>query len=97
MVVNGALDIRDKAQISQTRKYVSLVDFFSVGTGQPANFVLDVRTIYDPFEQRFIVLGLDRDTVRANYTIFMAVSKTSDPLIGGWNFLAAAGLVPYQV
>jgi hypothetical protein len=88
MVVNGAMDIRRKTDTNTPVLYIKLPAFFANGTGQDFSYIYDVRTTFDTFSDRFIVLGLQDNSTMDEKLLVIAVSKTSDPE-QGWNFLTA--------
>ena len=86
-VVNTMIEMRDKAGTSLV-PFKSLKDFFSPLGGFPTTletFTFDPKVIYDQFEDRFVVVDLERtdatDSVGAldESRILLAVSKTATP------------------
>lgn len=86
-VVNTMIEMRDKAGTSLV-PFKSLKDFFSPLGGFPTTletFTFDPKVIYDQFEDRFLVVDLERtdatDSVGAldESRILLAVSKTATP------------------
>ncbi len=80
-VVNKMIEARDKTGTLLWRD--ALKDFFTTLT--PANFLFDPKVIWDHYENRFLVVALERVDAEMNPSagntsrILLAVSKTATP------------------
>ncbi len=85
-VVNVSIDCTDKTTgTSVTGFPASLASFFSgLGASGPATATFDPKIVYDHFEDRFVVITLERLTSPSNASyLFVAVSDDGDPT-GTW-------------
>jgi hypothetical protein len=81
-VVNTSIEWFTKAGVTQNSQ--SLASFFTSLT--PLTGTFDPKVIYDQYNDRFVVVTLERTTSPSNTSrIFVAVSQTSDPN-SGWYF-----------
>lgn len=90
-VVNSSIEIFTKAGALVTSQ--ALDSFFSPLSPQTGTF--DPKVIYDQYEDRFLVVTLEKEDYGANHVnneswFFLAVSATSDPT-GAWYFTAIDG------
>ncbi|MFC2051588.1 Ig-like domain-containing protein [Chloroflexota bacterium] len=82
-VVNSMIEARDKIGTSSPLWRDSLEDFFTSLT--PANRLFDPKVIYDHYENRFLVVALEKVDAGTNPNagntsrILLAVSKTATP------------------
>ena len=89
--VNTMIEIRDKAGVQLARD--SLADFFAPLA--PTTFTFDPKVIWDQFENRFLVVTLERVDAGVNpdagnaSRILLAVSTGPSPTLAAadWNFL----------
>jgi hypothetical protein len=81
VVVNSSIAIYSK--YSGTPLYQVTGETFFAPVVPPSGFIFDPKVVYDPFEDRFIILFLCSDDVEFESSYLVAVSKTSDPM-GGW-------------
>ena len=85
-VVNASIEIYDKSGVLQNRQ--KLQDFFT--SQNPTTHTFDPKVIYDQYEDRFVVITLEKEDNGANdpnnkSVIYIAVSATADPT-GSWYF-----------
>ncbi len=90
-VVNSSVEIYNKTGNLQSRQ--SLQDFFS--SQNPTTHTFDPKVIYDQYENRFVVITLEKEDNGANdpnnkSVIYVAVSATDDPN-GSWYFTTIDG------
>ncbi len=80
--VNTSIEWYTKSGTLLSRK--SLKNFFTSLSPQTNTF--DPKVIYDQYEDRFVVITLEKVSSPARSRIFVAVSATSDPT-GSWYYL----------
>ncbi len=90
-VVNASVEIYDKNGNLQNRQ--SLQDFFS--TQNPTTHTFDPKVIYDQYENRYVIVTLEKEDNGANdpnnkSVIYVAVSATDDPN-GSWYYATING------
>ncbi len=81
-VVNTGIEWYEKNGTQQHQG--SLKSFFS--SLNPHTYTFDPKVIYDQYEDRFVVITLEKESSPARSRIFVAVSATSDPN-GTWYYL----------
>ena len=98
MIVDGALDVRSKNNISRPILYTDLVSFFGAGTGYKLTLLYDVSAMWDSIDERFVLWAMDRESGGPQLQTYFAaaVSKTADPT-EGWNFMVVNTSTPYTV
>ena len=74
-VVNSSIEWHTKNGVQESSQ--SLGSFFS-GLS-PSGVLFDPKVIYDQFEERFLVVALERDIAAESSRILLAVSDDSDP------------------
>lgn len=96
MIVDGALDVRSKADVNTPIYQSDLITFFQTGTGGIYSLIFDVQAAYDILSGRYVLYGTDRTIVPGSIqsSMLFAVSKTSD-VTSGWNFMAVNSTGPY--
>ncbi|MCB9258586.1 MAG: hypothetical protein H6612_04460 [Ignavibacteriales bacterium] len=73
----------------------SLSSFFSILS--PLTSTFDPKVIYDQYDNRFVVVTLERTTIPSNTSkIFLAVSQTDDPN-DGWYFYSINSLIQIDI
>lgn len=91
-VSNVIIEWRPKTGTVDTPQYQnSLKGFFSTLVGTLGTECFDPKTVYDQYNNRFIVVALERRLILTGdpadaSRILVAVSKTSDPNAGWWFF-----------
>ncbi len=88
---NCLIEWRPKAAPMDAPQYINSLDGFFAGTpgaltlGVPPTNLFDPKVIYDQYQDRFLVIALQRVTSPSLQSrILIAVSKTSDPNAGWW-------------
>jgi hypothetical protein len=81
-VTNSHLDIFNKATHAKAASY-TLNGFWNYALNNPKLQLFDPRVVYDPNFQRFVVVAEARHDTNNTQYMFVAVSKTANPL-GGW-------------
>ena len=72
-VLNECIGVTDKNGVVQTGFPKSLQTFFGA-----AGSIFDPRAVWDPYRSRYIITAID------GAKWFIAMSKTSNPVTGGW-------------
>ena len=96
MIIDGALDVRSKANVKAPIFQSDLITFFQSGTGGVYSLIFDVQAAYDLLSGRYVLYGTDRTVVPGSIqsSMLFAVSKTADAT-DGWNFMAINSTGPY--
>jgi hypothetical protein len=82
-VVNSSIDFYSKSGVGTSGYPESLSSFFSPLSPQTGTF--DPKIIWDQYENRWVVVTLEKSSSINRSKIFLAVSATSDPA-GAWYF-----------
>jgi hypothetical protein len=90
VVVNSSIAVFDK--LSGSPLYQVTSQSFFAPANPPSTFIFDPKVVYDPFEDRFIILYLCTDDVSKS-SYLLAVSKTGDAMGGWWLYNLNAAMV----
>lgn len=84
-VVNSSIDFYNKAGVGVSGYPESLADFFSPLS--PETLTFDPKILWDQYENRWVVVTLERKVSNNRSKIFLAVSATANPA-GTWYYQA---------
>ncbi|MCB9088283.1 MAG: choice-of-anchor D domain-containing protein [Calditrichae bacterium] len=94
-VVNVLIEMRDKSGSLIFQE--DLKTFFSPLGGQTlGTYTFDPKVVFDPYEERFVVVTMEQTESPQGSRILMAVSKTATPSTAGaadWYFLSINSLI----